>query len=195
MHRAAPPRAATKVTAMFKQSAKKIRQTLLRAWPQALTLVFLVFVAACGGSKTTSTTTTATTGTTTGASSTVTCTSDSRVTPFHTGMKVAGAGGLYTFTITAMQPAPPTTGTATMTVQVTDKAGAAVTDATVGLALFMPDHGHSSSVEPQIAAKDGVYAISNVYLMMPGVWRMTFTATSADKAVTDSGVVMFCVPG
>lgn len=155
-------------------------------------LPLCLMLAACGGSKTSSST--AQTGAAATAG-TVTCSTDSRVTPYTAGMTMAGTSGNYTFAITAMQPAPPATGTGTMSLKITDKSGAPVTDATVSLALFMPDHGHGSSITPQVAVADGGYNITNVYLFMPGVWRMTFTAASADKSVTDTGVVLFCVPG
>lgn len=171
------------------------RLFLRRTWRagRLATLPLSLVLAACGGNKSTSTA--SATADASQTTSTVSCATDSRVTPYKAGMQVAGASGVYTFTIVSMQPAPPATGTGTLSVQLTDKTGTALSDATLSLALFMPDHGHGSSITPQVAASAGVYTISDVYLFMPGVWRMSFSATSADKSQSDTGVVLFCVPG
>lgn len=155
---------------------------------------------ACGSRSGTSSGATSTTGSTTvtaadGNSSTVSCTDDSRVTAFTENMHVLGTSNLYTFTLQSSTPNPPANGTNAMVLQVTNTAGTALTDLTISLKSDMPDHGHSASVQPTVKLVNQAYQIDNIVLFMPGVWRMTFTAESADGAQKDTGVFYFCISG
>lgn len=145
---------------------------------------------ACGGKATAPN---AAQGNTT--ATTVSCATDSRVTPYAPGMQVKGAQGIYTFTLASSTPVPPANGTNTLVLSVADVSGAAQSNLAVTLTPFMPDHGHGTSVTPQVAASGSTYTITEVYLFMPGVWRLTFTAASADGKQTDTGVFTFCVAG
>ena len=60
--------------------------------------------------------------------------------------------------------------------EVADAAGKPVDGATLSVTPFMPDHGHGSSVKPTVTREGGgTYDVTNVYLPMPGLWRLTVT--------------------
>jgi len=89
---------------------------------------------------------------------------------------------------------PPARGTNTWTIKVTDAQGNAIPNATVTAKPFMPDHGHGSSVEPVVTANpDGTFAVTPLYLFMPGLWQITFTVKTA--TTSDDVVFSFCVAG
>lgn len=123
----------------------------------------------------------------------ITCQNDARVDAYSPGLSKTSTSGKWRFVLTASDPAPPARGTNTWTLSITDAAGAPQTGATVNVTPFMPDHGHGTSVVPTVTAQGNDYAIANLYLFMPGVWRVTIDATA--NGATDSAVFMFCVPG
>ncbi|GAC1352272.1 MAG: hypothetical protein NVS3B20_22550 [Polyangiales bacterium] len=91
-------------------------------------------------------------------------------------------------------PAPPSKGNNTWILRVLDKTDHAVTDAVVDVKPFMPDHGHGTSVLAKASpTADGTYRVAPLYMFMPGLWQVTFTAKTGD--LTDSAVFTFCIEG
>ena len=133
-------------------------------------------------------------GGTAGDDAAITCENDARAETYTANMKKAGKSGLFTFVLVAGDPAPPGKGTNTWTLKVLDASNAAVPSTTVSIKLFMPDHGHGSSIVPHSTPQpDGSYQITPLFFFMPGLWQVTFTAQGAAGA--DSAVFTFCVPG
>jgi hypothetical protein len=132
------------------------------------------------------------------AANTVSCTDDARLDVYTDNMQKAGELGVLDFRFSDFVPAPPAKGSNTFHVQLTDAAGVVVTDG-LEVDLIMPDHGHGSSIKPVIAldAGSGVYSVSPLYLFMPGVWRITFAASSgeAGAAAADRVALHFCIEG
>jgi hypothetical protein len=82
---------------------------------------------------------------------------------------------------------------------VNDAAGTAM-QVELEVSLRMPDHGHGTSVEPRVTADEapGHYAVSPLYLFMPGVWRIEFEAYAAgagDAPALDNVTLHFCIEG
>ena len=127
----------------------------------------------------------------------VTCQNDPRVDTYVANLTKASASGALKITLSASDPAPPTVGLNTWSIKVADGAGAPVSNASIGVDLFMPDHGHGSSVVPSIAPQpSGEYAIKNLYFFMPGVWRITISLPGAgDGGAGESVQFFFCVSG
>ena len=152
------------------------------------------FAAACSAASSSSGGIATSDGGTAGDDAAITCQNDARAETYTANMKKAGKSGLFTFVLVASDPAPPGKGTNTWTLKVLDASNAAVPGTTVTIKLFMPDHGHGSSIVPQSTSQpDGSYQITPLFFFMPGLWQVTFTAQAA--AGTDSAVFMFCVPG
>ena len=129
------------------------------------------------------------------AMATATCSADPRVQAYAPGLSASSTDGAVTVTFVAAAPAPPDKGNNEWTVQVTDGAGAPIDGATITVTPYMPDHGHGSSIAPNVAAgqQPGQYAVTLVNLFMPGVWRITFDV--AVGAVESTVQFMFCVEG
>lgn len=129
-------------------------------------------------------------------SATISCANDPRAQPFVPNFTVAGAAGLFVFTITSASPAPPAVGNANMwTLKITDTTGAPVTDATFSMIkTWMPEHGHGSPLTVAAASNgDGTYTVTSLDFFMTGLWQVTFYATSG--AASDSGMFSFCLGG
>ena len=94
-------------------------------------------------------------------------------------------------------PNPVFKGNNVWNLQVVDKNGAPVSGATITVKPFMPDHGHGSSIIPQVAAGSdpGTYDVTLLNLFMPGIWTITILVTTgtAPNTVTDQSVFTFCV--
>jgi hypothetical protein len=69
-----------------------------------------------------------------------------------------------------------------------------VTDATLTVTSYMPDHGHVSPIETQITSMPtaGQYELEPIYFSMPSLWEVTIEADSS--AGQDSVVFRVCVP-
>ena len=92
-------------------------------------------------------------------------------------------------------PAPPAKQSNVLTLQVADASGKPVDGATLSVLPYMPDHGHGSSVKPTVTAKGGgTYEVTNVYLPMPGLWRLTVTVQMPNVAAQDAAF-SFCIDG
>jgi hypothetical protein len=117
-----------------------------------------------------------------------------------------GKLGKYTFTLVQGVPAPPDLDGNVWTMKIVDASGAPPILAQVMAYPYMPQMGHSSDQTPQVAANaDGTFAISDIYLFMPGLWTITLsvlatddagtvpTTTSTPPIVLDEAVYTFCV--
>ncbi len=124
----------------------------------------------------------------------VTCQNDGRVDTYVANLSKASPSGAVKVTLVSSDPGPPGRGTNAWVLKVTDGAGAPISNAALAVTPFMPDHGHGTSVKPTITAgPDGRYDIVNVYLFMPGVWRVTVAVPGAGG--TETATFFFCVAG
>jgi hypothetical protein len=164
----------------------------------AIGLLVASSAAGCGGDTAggtgggSSTAASSSTGTTVEAA----CAHDTRIVPYAVGVEAKATDGALTVHFMDANPAPPTKGNNTWTVQLLDKDGKPVNGATIVTKPFMPDHNHGSSIKPTATAKgtDGTYEINPVNLFMPGVWQITFAVTTPG-GLDDSAVVSFCIDG
>lgn len=128
----------------------------------------------------------------------VSCSDDPRVDTYTAKLAKPGDEGVLGFELTESEPAPPAKGANTWTLTVTDADGNALSG-TLGVDLFMPDHGHGTSVPPVISFDDAsqTYTVKPVYLFMPGVWRITldYYADPSDKKPLDEAEFYFCIEG
>lgn len=122
------------------------------------------------------------------------CASDSRAQTYTAGMEQKGASGALTVKLDSINPNPVVKGNNEWKVTVVDAGGAPVSGATITVKPYMPDHGHGSSIIPQVAAgaDPGSYDVTLLNLFMPGIWQVTFTVTTSAN-VTDSAMFTFCV--
>jgi hypothetical protein len=155
-----------------------------------VTIAALLSLAACGGGGSADDD-----GMTADADAAIGCLEDPRAETFTANMEREGAEGLLTFVLESGDPAPPAKGNNAWTVQVVDADGAPVSGATVTASPFMPDHGHPTSVVPQVTEGEnaGEYDISPLYLFMPGLGEITIRAEWDET--TDSAKFSFCVQG
>ncbi len=124
----------------------------------------------------------------------ITCSTDPRAMTYTANMAQMGSSGMYKFVLAQSDPAPPAKGTNTWTLKLTDAAGANVSGAMIDVLPFMPDHAHGTSVDASVTPNaDGTYTVTPLYLFMPGIWTITFTAHVG--AVTDKSVFSFCIEG
>src|SRR5437899_897078 len=86
-----------------------------------------------------------------GDSGTISCADDPRVTAYSAGMEKTSSDNKVKAKLMSSDPAPPSRGTDTWTVAVTDIAGGSLNSPTVKADIFMPDHGHGSSVNPEVS--------------------------------------------
>jgi hypothetical protein len=129
-------------------------------------------------------------------STSVSCAADPRLDVYSGQLDKAGELGVLSFRFFDLEPAPPARGLNTFHVEVT---GAGVTPAQLRVDPRMPDHGHGTSIEPIISADSpGTYTVRQLFLFMPGVWRLEFEALDAPgegAARLDSVQLHFCVEG
>jgi hypothetical protein len=159
-----------------------------------LTVIVATALAACssssGGDDGTSGSTSGASGGTTSAA----CAQDTRKDIYTAGLAKQTPGAL-SIKLMEATPAPPQKQSNEMTLQVVDAAGKPVDGATLSVTPYMPDHGHGSSVKPTVTAKGGgVYDVTNVYLPMPGLWRLTVTVQMPNAAPQDAAFA-FCIDG
>jgi hypothetical protein len=137
------------------------------------------------------------------AEGSVSCAGDPRLDTYAGSLDKGGELGVLTFRFSDFSPAQPSRGNNTFHVQVVDAAGAVMSgDASdpahveLGVDLFMPDHGHGTSVQPAITFEAGRYTLAPMYLFMPGVWRIEFDARAGDAGeMLDRVTLHFCVEG
>ena len=171
-----------------------------RRWP--LVLIALLHVGACSSPNASSTSNDADAA---GAgtevpSGAVSCTTDARVDHYAAGLSKDGKLGTLSFRLVESEPAPPSRGSNRFVLQILDQSGAPV-DVSLHVDLKMPDHGHGTSIVPTIAfdADAQSFTVTPLYLFMPGVWRIDFTAFAKDSDTTgtplDSASFFFCIEG
>jgi hypothetical protein len=124
------------------------------------------------------------------------CAGDPRATPYAVGLSAQAMDGAFAVSFVDANPAPPAKGENTWTVKITDGSGQPMSGATVTVKPFMPDHGHGSSIVPQVTpmGSDGTYQVSLLELFMPGIWQVTFTLMPA-SGPADTVLFTFCVDG
>ena len=122
------------------------------------------------------------------------CGSDPRAQTFSANMVQVGKSGTFSIKIISMDNFPVVKGDNAWTVEVLDATGNPATGATFTLKPFMPDHGHGSSIVPDIepGTGDATFNVGRINTFMPGIWQFTFSITKDTTA--DSAVVTFCVP-
>jgi YtkA-like protein len=133
------------------------------------------------------------------ATPTVSCVGDPRLDSYSGELDKAGERGLLSFRFFNLEPSPPARGNNTFHVEVRDAAGAEM-QGDLRVDSTMPDHGHGTSVEPVITPDPalGSFTVEPLYLFMPGVWRLRFSAfddATASAPLLDSVVLHFCVEG
>jgi hypothetical protein len=121
------------------------------------------------------------------------CSTDTRKDVYADGM--TKQAGTLSIKLLQANPSPPAKGTNTITLELSDASGAPVDNATITVTPFMPDHGHGSAVVPTVTPSGGgKYAVSNVYLAMAGLWKVTFSVQVAGGAVQETAF-QFCLDG
>jgi hypothetical protein len=78
--------------------------------------------------------------------------------------------------------------------RVTDMSGQGLSNLSLSVVPFMPDHGHGTTVPTVTNNGGGSYTVTPIYFFMAGVWRVTFTSTPASGSA-DNAVFYFCIPG
>ena len=122
----------------------------------------------------------------------VNCQTDPRVFAYAPNLAVKSSTSAMTFTLVQSDPAPPARGNDVWTMHVTDAAGQPLSNLSLTVLPFMPDHGHGTSVNPSVSVKGaGNYSVSPLYFFMPGVWRIRFTPAGS----SDTTDFWFCIPG
>lgn len=123
------------------------------------------------------------------------CSDDPRADTYAAGLEKASENGHFTVTLRTADPAPPAKGDNTWTIEIRDAGGTPVEGATLTVTPWMPDHGHGTSIDVQVAAGSdpGTYVLSSIDLRMPGLWEVTIEIDAG--GVTDSVVFAFCVEG
>jgi hypothetical protein len=137
------------------------------------------------------------TGGTSGAITTMStaCAADNRKDIYAAGLAKETSTGALSIKLMEATPAPPQKQSNALVLQVVDAAGKPVDGATLSVTPFMPDHGHGSSVKPTVTPMGGgVYDVANVYLPMPGLWRLTVTVQMPNVAAQDAAF-QFCIDG
>ena len=93
-------------------------------------------------------------------------------------------------------PSPPQRDVNTLVLEMLDAYGTPLDGATLQVVPWMPDHGHGSSVKPTVNAMGGgVYDVTNLYYVMPGLWQLTMTVTPPGSTTGDTAVFNFCIDG
>lgn len=123
------------------------------------------------------------------------CQSDPAIEAYSANLPMAGSAGLLKFVLVSASPAPPVRGINSWTLKLLDASGTPVTNATFPtIKLWMPYMRHGSSIIPTVKSNgDGTYQITELDLIMAGVWQFTFTAQSA--SIKDTAMYTFCVGG
>jgi hypothetical protein len=123
------------------------------------------------------------------------CLNRTGVDAWSNGLARASPSGNVKVTLVSGEPSPPARGTNTWTVTMTDGAGNAISGATPVAVPFMPEHGHGSSVTPDMTSMGGPdYSVTPLYFFMPGIWQVTLSA-SPDAGPDDQVKFEFCISG
>jgi hypothetical protein len=124
------------------------------------------------------------------------CDTDPRAETYSAGLSAAATDGTVKVSFVDAMPTPPTKGMNTWTIQLSDANGQPMNGATIAVLPFMPDHGHGSSITPQVTPMPtaGNYQVSLLDLFMPGIWDVTFTITPS-SGPAETLKFTFCVDG
>lgn len=124
------------------------------------------------------------------------CAKDNRAQSYSPGMELPGKAGLYSVRLESISPVPAFKGDNLWKVQIVDASKQPVDGLTLKVKPFMPDHGHGSSITPQIKPQGagGRYDVEQLNLFMPGLWQVFFTVQPAAGG-GDEAEVAFCVEG
>lgn len=125
----------------------------------------------------------------------VDCATETRDDNIVSGLEKKGDRGQVTFRLMATTPAPPARLDNTWTLHL-ESGGTSLDGATISARPFMPDHRHGTSIKPVITptGNPGDYKFDRLNLWMPGLWEITFEATSASGS-KDLAVFRVCIPG
>jgi hypothetical protein len=131
-----------------------------------------------------------------GVGTTSVCDTDPRAQSYAVGLTQAAMDGAMKARFVDAMPAPPSKGANTWTLEITDGKGNPVSGAKIAVKPFMPDHGHGSSITPQVMpmAAEGTYQVNLLEFFMAGIWQTTLTITPA-SGPADVVVFTFCVDG
>ena len=155
-------------------------------------LATLLATAACGGGDDSAS------SSSTGASTTVPTTSAACAADTRKDVYVAGLtknAGTMSVKLMSASPSPPSTGVNTLSLELLDATGAAIDGATLTVTPWMPDHAHGSSVKAGVVpAGGGMYTVSNVYLVMAGLWQVKVSVQRAPGDVEEA-TFQFCLDG
>ncbi|HVZ73214.1 MAG TPA: FixH family protein [Polyangia bacterium] len=157
-----------------------------------LAALLLALVAGCGGSPDEAPDAS--------TSALYSCAKETRAIPYMAGLSRTSASGHFKAIWQDADPAPPSRGTNTWTVEIDDENGAPQDGLTITASPFMPDHNHPSTVKAVVTPMgNGVYSMTPLYLYMPGYWEVTLSFTpagSGEAGNTDDSVVFpVCIPG
>jgi hypothetical protein len=122
------------------------------------------------------------------------CIASGRGDTFVAGLAHPGKDGVLDFRLMTAEPAPPGFNNNTWVIQVSSRpAGAPVTNATITVTPFMPDHQHGTAIKAKVEAMPtaGQYRLSPLNLWMPGYWETTIDVRA--DAVHDSVIYKFCI--
>lgn len=116
---------------------------------------------------------------------------------FAAGMDRQGDGNLLNFTLAATQPSPLDKGDNVWSIDlasVTD--GAPVSDETLTITPFMPEHGHGTNPATVTTTSngDGSYTSESFDLFMGGLCEITLTANGGPVGY-DTTMFTFCIQG
>lgn len=151
-----------------------------------LALVAAVALGACGTDEGSSS------GGASGGAQTA-CDKDGRKDVYTAGL--AKQGSALSVKLLESTPAPPAKLKNAMKFQIVDGAGAPLDGATLSVVPFMPDHGHGTAAVPVVTPQgNGTYEVSNIYLPMAGLWKIT-VSVQMPGAAPQEVAFQFCVDG
>ncbi|MGQ0504046.1 MAG: FixH family protein [Myxococcaceae bacterium] len=119
------------------------------------------------------------------------CRGDPRVSAFSPDVQFSSNDGAIKASVVEGTPNPPSRGTNSWRVRLTEGSGNALTGLSLTADAFMPDHGHSASVRPTVTAEGDLYSVTPLSFFMPGVWRITLTSQMYVRSVA----LWYCVEG
>ncbi len=118
---------------------------------------------------------------------------DSQCDAYSAGLTKTGDAGLISVVLESSSPAPPARANNDWMIQVLDANGAPISDATVNVTPYMPQHGHGTSVKAVITPMgNGEYELNPVNFVMAGVWEITIDVKLTD-GTTDKAKYTLCI--
>jgi hypothetical protein len=145
----------------------------------------MLFLVACGGPGTPD------------AGASDSCLNRAGVDAWSNGLSRTSMSGQVKVTLESGDPTPPARGINTWSVSLTDGSGSPIAGAQPHAVPYMPEHGHGSSVTPDMTSTGSAgsgYTVAPLYFYMPGIWQVTISATP-DAGMPDQVQFEFCIPG